>query len=204
MFASGRCQHIMRARMHTHPATQIHVPCKKKHTYLQKQTHTCMRFTHSVVTTRTHPQINYLHVWRGNHLNQCTKRFTKFAKVNIQMVHQREERERERRKLWFFSPWMWAVCLDKNRTEWLWNSTFLLHICLLWKCISCILTLDLVTSSLPPGHRIYKWVRTLNRISLCTQAATGKGGSTLDRRFVVLSGLSMSSQQNIQAVYSQT
>lgn len=94
----------------------------------------------------------------------------------------REEERRRKLSFFFFSPWMWAVCLDKNRTAWFWNSTFLLHICLLWKCISCILTLDLVTSSLPSGHRIYKWVRTLNRISLCTQAATSKGGSTLDHR----------------------
>ena len=96
--------------------------------------------------------------------------------------------EGSRRKLSFFfffffslpecEQYVW-IRIEPHDSE---IAPFLLHICLLWKCISCILTLDLVTSSLPSGHRIYKWVRTLNRISLCTQAATSKGGSTLDHR----------------------
>lgn len=43
----------------------------------------------------------------------------------------------------------------------------------------------------PQGCRMYKWVGTLNRISLCTQAATGKGLSP-HRSSVVLSDLSIS------------
>lgn len=84
------------------------------------------------------------------------------------------------------------------------KAPFWLHICLLWKCISCILTHELVTSSLPSGHRIYKWVRTLTRISLCTQAATGKGGSTLDHRLVVLSGLAISKFLTKHPAYVQS
>lgn len=86
-----------------------------------------------------------------------------------------EETPKEREgEVSFFPLWMWATCLDKNRTVELWNSIFLSAHLSLVKVYLCILTLDLVTSSLPWGHRIYKWIRTLNRISPCTQAATSK------------------------------
>lgn len=44
----------------------------------------------------------------------------------------------------------------------------------------------------PQGTEYVSEPETLNRISLCTQAATGKGGSTVYHRLVVLSGLDIS------------
>lgn len=146
--------------------------------------------------------INYLLTVGGLKMFSLTSEYKKthpvcscHHKVDVPLRrHQKIERQKLRSALSGYEQRVWI------RIE-LWNteiaSFFPAHLSRL-KVYLCIFTLDLVTSSLPWGHRIYKWIGTLNRISPCTQAATLKESSADDLwSFLVW----MSSLQNIRCIY---
>lgn len=136
------------------------------------------------------------------HLNQCTKRFTKFCESQRTdgAPEKRGKREKEIRggsskgSLFFFllpvpecEQYVW-IRIDRHDSE---IAPFYCTSVYFESVSLAFLHLTWWLHHFPPGRRMYKWVGALNRISLCTQAATGKGLSP-HRSSVVLSDLTIS------------